>query len=154
ICTGDKDIRQLLSDRIKIYNLRKDLILDRAFLQEDWGVSPEQVIDYLALVGDSVDNVPGVPGVGPKTATKLLQEYGTIDNLLANRERIKQNNLRENLCTLGEKIALSRTLVKLALDVPVQSDWETWRLQPWDTAALLEIFRECGFHRYANEVRA
>lgn len=153
ICTGDKDIRQLLSDRIKIYNLRKDVILDREFLHKEWGITPEQVIDFLALVGDSVDNVPGIPGVGPKTATKLLQEYGDIDNLLANRAKIKQPKLRENLDTLGEKLALSRTLIKLALDVPVPADWEAWRLQPWDSAALLEVFRECGFHRYATEVR-
>ena len=87
ICTADKDARQLLSDQIRIYNLRKQSVLDVAALKADWGVGPEQVVDLLALSGDTSDNVPGVPGIGLKTGAKLLEEFGTLENLLANVEQ-------------------------------------------------------------------
>jgi DNA polymerase-1 len=82
LCTSDKDCRQLLGDHIHMYNLRKRVEFDPAALLADWGVRPEQVVDFQTLVGDSVDNVPGVKGVGPKTATRLLQEFGNLVNLL------------------------------------------------------------------------
>jgi len=154
ICSADKDLRQLLSERIRIYNLRKDVILDSDSLLKDWGVKPDQVIDYLALVGDNVDNVPGIPGVGPKTAAKLLQEHGSIPQLLGNRSAVKQPKLRKNLEELEERLLMSRRLVELKTDVPLSIDWEAWRVKPLNTGSLLELFRECGFHRYANEVRA
>ncbi len=84
LCTSDKDCRQLIDDHIRLYNLRKHQEFGRAELLADWGVTPEQVVDLQSLVGDAVDNVPGVPGIGVKTAAKLLQEFGTLDNLLAN----------------------------------------------------------------------
>src|SRR5439155_9878775 len=83
ICSNDKDCRQLLSDRIKVFNLRKRELFDAASLAADWGVKPEQVVDFQTLVGDSVDNVPGAPGIGPKTAAQYLQTYGSLDNLMA-----------------------------------------------------------------------
>ncbi len=83
ICTNDKDHRQLIDDRVRMYNLRKKQEFGRAELLADWGITPEQVVDLQTLVGDSVDNVPGVPGIGVKTAAKLLQEYGTLDNIVA-----------------------------------------------------------------------
>ena len=88
ICTSDKDCRQLIGDRVHMYNLRKRQIFGRDELLQDWGITPEQVVDFQALVGDSVDNVPGVPGIGVKTAAKLLQEFGTLDNILANIDKI------------------------------------------------------------------
>src|SRR4029453_13322086 len=86
IVTNDKDARQLLSPRVKIYQVRKDQYLDEAALLADWGVRPDQVIDFQSLVGDSVDNVPGVPGVGPKTAAKWLQQYGTLAEVIAHAD--------------------------------------------------------------------
>src|SRR5260370_11484457 len=80
ICTSDKDCRQLIDDRVRLFNLRKKEVMDREALWKDWEIKPEQVIDLQTLVGDSVDNIPGVPGIGPKTAAKLLQELGTLDN--------------------------------------------------------------------------
>ncbi len=88
ICTADKDARQLLDDHTRILNLRKQEYLDVAGLIKDWGVRPDQVIDTLALTGDTVDNVPGVPGIGLKTAATLLQEFGTLDNLLDNIAKV------------------------------------------------------------------
>jgi DNA polymerase-1 len=153
ICTGDKDMRQLIDDQVKIYNLRKDVVLDREGLKADWGIAPEQVIDYLSLVGDSVDNVKGVPGVGPKTATKLLQEHGSVANILASIDKLKAGKIRDNLRGSGTTLDLGRTLITLKTDVPLDCDWQAWRLQPWDAQKLLELFQECGFHRYAREVR-
>ena len=88
ICSSDKDCRQLMNERVKIFNLRKRQVFDEAELAKDWGIKPDQVVDLQTLVGDSVDNVPGVPGIGLKTAAKLLQDYGTLANLLAHIDEI------------------------------------------------------------------
>ena len=94
LCTADKDCRQLLGDRVRLYNLRKHLEFGPDELRADWGIKPEQVIDFQTLVGDSVDNVPGVPGIGEKTAAALLQEYGTVENILANVDNISGASAR------------------------------------------------------------
>jgi DNA polymerase-1 len=153
LCTADKDCRQLINDRVRLYNLRKRQELGRAELLEDWGVEPDQVVDLQALVGDSVDNVPGVPGIGVKTAAKLLQEFGTLENVLANVDRIAGAKRQESLRAAGPVVALSRQLVRLATDVPLKYDWEAWRLQPLDPEPLLAICREFGFQSLAGQVR-
>ncbi len=152
VCTGDKDLRQLITERLKICNIRKEQVMGVEELKADWGIAPNQVVDLLALVGDSVDNVPGVPGIGMKTGQKLLQDYGTIEKILASAEQLK-GRVRENLKSHAEQLKLSRELVILKRDVDMKCDWDAWRLQPFDFPALLELFQECGFHRYANEVR-
>ena len=101
LCTSDKDCRQLIDDHVRLYNLRKHQEFGRAELLDDWGVTPEQVVDLQTLVGDSVDNVPGVPGIGVKTAAKLLQEFGTLDNLLANVDQVAGAKRQENLRAAG-----------------------------------------------------
>jgi DNA polymerase-1 len=154
ICSSDKDCRQLITDRVKIYNLRKRQVFDREALLQDWGVAPEQVVDLQTLVGDSVDNVPGVPGVGIKTAAKLLQDYQTLDNVLANVDRIPGAKRQANLRAAAGTVALGRQLVRLVTDVPFAQDWENWRLGEWDAPRLLALFRDWGFHRFADEVRA
>ncbi len=152
VCTGDKDLRQLINERVRICNIRKEQVMGVEELKADWGIAPNQVVELLALVGDSVDNVPGVPGIGMKTGQKLLQDYGTIENILANAEQLK-GRVRENLKSHAEQLKLSRELVVLKRDVDLKCDWDAWRLQPFDFPTLLELFQECGFHRYANEVR-
>lgn len=154
VCTSDKDCRQLIDDHVRLYNLRKNKIMDRAALLEDWCIAPEQVIDLQAMVGDSVDNIPGVPGIGLKTAAKLLKEFGTLDNILANVDRITGAKMQENLRSHGEKVLLSRRLVSLALDVPITWDWESWRLKDWDGPRLLELFQGWGLRGFAEQVRA
>jgi DNA polymerase-1 len=153
ICTSDKDCRQLIDDRIRLYNLRKREALDRAGLERDWAIRPEQVVDLQTLVGDSVDNVPGVPGIGLKTGAKLLQEFGTLDNLLANIDRVAGAKKQESLRAAAATIPLSRQLVRLATDVPLHMDWDGWRLQEPDVPRLLALFQEWGFHRFADQVR-
>ena len=153
ICSSDKDCRQLITDRVKIYSLRKRLVFDSNSLQQDWGIRPDQVIDLQAMVGDSVDNVKGIPGVGLKTAAKLLQEYDTLDNVLAHVEEIPGAKRQENLRAAGPIVEQSRQLVKLATDVPIHLDWQAWKLQDWDVPRLGALFREWGFHRFADQVR-
>ncbi len=155
LCTSDKDCRQLLSPTVKMQNLRKGVILDAAGLMEDWGVRPDQVVDFQALVGDSVDNVPGVRGCGPKTATAWLKEYDTLDNLIANADKIAKPKLRDSLkaAIADGTLALCKQLVKLRADVPMALDWDGWRRRDWDGQRLLELFQEFGFRGYAERVR-
>jgi DNA polymerase-1 len=153
LCTSDKDCRQLIDDRVRLYNLRKRQEFGRAELLADWGVTPEQVVDLQTLVGDSVDNVPGVKGIGLKTGAKLLQDFGTLENVLANIDKVpgakKQEALRDSVAT----IPLTRQLVRLATDVPVQMDWGAWKLREPDAPRLVELFQEWGFHSLANQFR-
>jgi DNA polymerase-1 len=154
VCTNDKDCRQLIDDRVQLFNLRKHTSMDRAALLEDWGVTPEQVVDLQALVGDSVDNVPGVPGIGLKTASTLLQQYQTVDSILANIDRIPGQKRQENLRAAVSTIPLSRRLVRLATDVPVDLNWEGWKVRNWDARTLLALFQEWGFRSFADQVRS
>ncbi len=155
LCTSDKDCRQLLTDRVSIRNLRKGETLDAARLMADWGVRPDQVVDFQALVGDSVDNVPGVPGCGPKTAAKWLKEYGTLDNLIANADKLGGPKLRDSfkVAVASGDLMRCKTLVKLRTDVPMAMDWEGWKRKDWDGPRLLELFQEFGFHSFAARVR-
>ncbi|MCS7045251.1 MAG: DNA polymerase I [Gemmataceae bacterium] len=152
ICSNDKDLRQLLNDRVHIFNLRQRKVYDRAALASDWGIAPEQVVDFQTLVGDTVDNVPGVPGIGPKTATQLLQKYQTLDNLLAHLDEIPGTK-GENLKAAAATLQRSRSLVRLATDVPLELRWSDWKVRPWDSGKLLELFRSWGFRRFQDEVR-
>lgn len=154
VCTSDKDCRQLIDGNICLFNLRKNKSLDRAGLLEDWGVAPEQVVDLQVLVGDPVDNVPGVQGIGVKTAAKLLQEFGTLDNILANIDKVAGAKKQENLRELCGRLDTCRQLITLDRAVPVEIDWEGWRLRDWDAARLLALFQDWGFHRFAEQVRS
>src|SRR5436190_1424638 len=117
-------------DKVKIFNLRKREVFDAETLKIDWGIRPEQVIDYQTLVGDSVDNVRGVDGVGPKTASKYLQDYGTVENLIAHIDDLKGKK-KENLQAFLPDLERSRKLVTLDTHVPIELDWQNWRLRDW-----------------------
>lgn len=155
LCTSDKDCRQLIGDRVKMLNMRKKTVIDREALMADWGVTPEQVIDFQTLVGDSVDNIKGVPGVGEKTAAKLLQQYSTLDNLGKHLDEIKQPKLKENLKKFfsNGELEKCRKLVRLETNVPMKLDWEQWHRHPWDGPKLLALFEELGFRGFAARVR-
>ena len=143
----------MIDGNVQLFNLRKRLPFGPDELAKDWGIRPEQVIDFQALVGDSVDNVPGVPGIGPKTASQLLQEFGTLENVLANIDKIAGKKRQESLREAVKEIPRTRELVRLATDVPIKLDWDAWRLREVDVEKFLALCREWGFHSLANQVR-
>ncbi len=152
IATADKDARQLISDQVRIYNIRKNTVMDAAGLAEDWGIRPDQVVDYLALTGDSVDNVPGVPGIGPGFASTFLKEFGTLDNLLANPGRVKGPKKQQALREHKETALRARLLVALKDDIPIVLDWDALKTQGPDVLALKALCDQCGFHRFRDEL--
>ncbi|MCC7476402.1 MAG: DNA polymerase I, partial [Pirellulales bacterium] len=149
LVSGDKDCRQLITDRVAIYNIRKNQVFDAAALRDDWGIAPDQVVDFQALVGDKVDNVPGVPGIGPKTAQQLLESYGTLDNLLDHAAEVpgaKGKKLAES----REIALLSRQLARLENNVPIEPDWDACRVGGFNGEALSTLFAEFGFRSIAE----
>jgi DNA polymerase I len=152
IITADKDARQLISDHVRILNLRKQQILDIPALEADWGVRPDQVVDLLALTGDTSDNVPGVPGIGLKTGASLLKEFGTLENLLANASKITQPKRRENLTNFADVARRAQSLVRLRDDLDFVMDWEHLKTSSPDVKALKALCIECGFHGFLNEL--
>ncbi len=146
ICSKDKDMLQLLEDGVYCYDIKKDKRFDEARLKEDMGVRPEQFIDVLALQGDTSDNVPGVPDVGPKTALAWIQEYGSLDALYEHADDIggkRGKNLRE----FKEQAYLSQKLVTICREAPVDIDRENMKLDNVDKEKLASIFTELGFTR-------
>lgn len=154
VVSSDKDLRQLLGPHVAIYNVRKDKLFDEAELQQEWGVRPEQVIDFQSLVGDSVDNIPGVPLVGPKKAQALLEKFGSLEEVLAHADESPGPKLRENLKRFAQQARISRQLVTLNCELPLKFDLETARLQEPDRQRLLELFRQWGFRRFAEEMQS
>src|SRR5688572_8861735 len=154
LVTADKDCRQLLSDQVQIYNIRKNEIFDDVALQATWGIRPDQVIDFQALVGDPTDNIPGVPLIGPKIAQELLTKYGTLEEVLAHAHEVSGAKRKENLLN-GREIALkSRELAALRTDVPLAFDWTQARSGKFRPAELAELCRECGFRQLARRIEA
>ncbi len=151
IVTGDKDCRQLITDRVAVYNIRKNQVFDAAALREDWGIGPDQVVDFQAIVGDKVDNVPGVPGIGPKTAQQLLETYGTLDNLLEHAADVPGAKGKK-LIECRDQALLSRQLVRLDSQVPIVADWDASRVGGLDHETLVELFAEFGFRSFAERV--
>ncbi|MEZ6104763.1 MAG: 5'-3' exonuclease H3TH domain-containing protein [Pirellulaceae bacterium] len=113
VVSPDKDCRQLITQHVSLYNMRKALVYQSQQLVEDWGIRPDQVVDFQSLVGDSVDNVPGISGIGPKTATELLQRYETLEGIFEHVGEIKQKKRQQNLIDGRDSALLSRTLVRL-----------------------------------------
>ena len=151
ISTGDKDITQLIHDQVHIVDTMKDTIMDTAYVQEKFGVKPQQMIDFLALVGDTSDNIPGVPKVGPKTAAKWLNQYGTLDNIKAHADEIGGKvgeNLRDNLTQLD----LSKKLVTIDCGIDVSLSLDAMAMQSADTEKLREALKHWGFKTWLKEV--
>ena len=144
ISTGDKDMAQLVTEQIILENTMTDTRLDIKGVEDKFGVKPEQIIDYLALMGDAVDNIPGVPKVGPKTAAKWLQEYGDIDNLIAHAADIK-GKIGENLRDSLEKLPLSRALTTIKCDAALHVGLEDLKRREPDIAGLKLQLSELGF---------
>ena len=152
IVSKDKDLEQLLGERVEMYDIHTDITVDEAALLANKGVSPAQVIDLLALTGDSVDNVPGVDGIGPKTAALLIHQYGSIEGIFAHIDEIKGKR-REALEAARGHLPLSRELVTLRTDSDFAFDLEQARVSALNLERIVPFFQELGFNRYQEEVR-
>ena len=146
IVSSDKDLMQLVEDgKFDLYDTMNDRRIGRDYVIEKFGVPPEKLGDVLALMGDSVDNVPGVPGIGPKTAAQLIQEYGDLENVLAHAEEIKKPKLKQNLIEHAEAARLSRDLVTLVCDAPLPEPLDGLEMKGIPDAPLREFLEEQGF---------
>ncbi|MCG2580870.1 MAG: DNA polymerase I [Marinobacter sp.] len=151
ISTGDKDMAQLVSDHVTLINTMTETRMDREGVVEKFGVKPEQIIDYLALVGDKVDNIPGVNKCGPKTAVKWLQEHQDLDHVIANADKVK-GKIGEYLREAVDTLPLSRELATIRTDVDLAFGLEDLQLRQQDDSALLELFREYEFRAWITEL--
>jgi DNA polymerase-1 len=151
LVTADKDCRQLISERVRIFNIRKNEVYDAAALQADWGIRPEQVVDFQALVGDAVDNVPGVPLIGPKIARELLLKFGSLDALLEQAHTLPAGKRKENLLAGREQALLSRRLVALDREAPLAIDWNAGQVKAPDAGQLAALCTEFGFRSLAQK---
>ena len=154
IVSSDKDCRQLITDLVKVYNVRKDQVYDAEALKAEWGIRPDQAVDFQALVGDSVDNVPGVPLIGPKIAGEYLRKYDTLDGLLARADELPKGKRKDNVIAMREQALMSRELVRLDRHVPVRIDWDAARVRGVNREALVELFAELGFHKLKEKFAA
>lgn len=151
ISTGDKDLAQLVNPQVTLINTMNDTVLDEATVPEKFGVRPDQIIDYLALVGDTSDNIPGVPKVGPKTAAKWLEQYGTLDKLVAHADEIK-GKVGENLRHALDQLPLSKQLTTIRCDVDLDVDLDDMSVAPADTEALRRWFEELEFRTWLRQL--
>ena len=151
ISTGDKDMAQLVDKDVTLMDTMKGSVSDPNGVKEKFGVPPERIIDYLALIGDTSDNVPGVPKCGPKTAVKWLDEYGSLDNIMENADQIK-GKVGENLRATLEQLPLSRTLVTIKTDVELEQSPEQLHIKPADTEKLRTLFQNMEFKTWLSEV--
>ena len=154
--TPDKDYGQLVEDKIYMYKPSRMgngvEILGVADILKKWDIErPEQVIDLLGLMGDKVDNIPGVPGIGPKMAAKFIKEFGSVENLLDNVDQVRGKN-QERLTEYREQALLSKRLATIELEVPIQFDPAAYLLEDYDREYLTDIFRELEFRSIANEI--
>jgi DNA polymerase I len=154
IVSSDKDLMQLVGPGVRMMDPMKNRFIGPDEVVEKFGVGPDKVIDVQSLAGDSTDNVPGVPGIGIKTAALLLEEYGDLDTLLARAGEIKQNKRRENLIEFADLARISRDLVTLRTDVPVDHKIVEFQKKRPDPAVLIPFLEEQGFRTILSKVRS
>ena len=147
VISSDKDLMQLVSDSVRLYDPMKNKVLGEKEVIEKFGVKPNQVIDVQSLAGDSSDNIPGVPGIGIKTASELINKYKNLDTLLKKANEITQNKRRETLLANKDKALLSKKLVTLKDDVPVKDDLNSFILKSVQKEKLYEFLRDMEFNR-------
>jgi DNA polymerase-1 len=151
VISSDKDLMQLVSEKIRLYDPMKNKVLGEREVFEKFGVKPNQVIDVQSLAGDPSDNIPGVPGIGVKTAAELINKYKTLDILLKNIEEIPQNKRRETLLANKDKAILSKKLVTLKNDVPVKEKLESFIMRSVDKEKLFNFLQEMEFNRLLSQ---
>ncbi len=152
IVSSDKDLMQLYNKHTRIYDPMKNKFIDEDDIIKKFGVKSNQVVDVQALAGDTSDNVPGVPGIGIKTAAELINKYRNLENLFLNLKEIKQNKRRETLIKNKDKAIISKKLVTLKVDVPVKDELDTFELKQIDKKKLYNFLREMEFNRLLSSV--
>ena len=153
VVSNDKDMLQLVTDSVKVLNpVKENLVLDREKVIETLGVPPERVIDVMALRGDSVDNIPGAPGIGDKGSVELIQQFGTVEAALDRASEVKRKTYRESLENNRDNIMLSKELVTIHCEVPVPLDLDAMRTQKPDVNACRALFTELEFTSLLKEL--
>src|SRR4029077_13682501 len=158
IVTGDLDMLQLVTDHTRLMTTRSGventIIYDLAKIAERFDLVPGQMIDYKALKGDPTDNIPGVPGVGEKTAARLIREFGTLDELYRRLDEVKPDKLREKLAEHRDAVFIGRGLTTIVRDLPVVFDLEAARLGDYDRETVIRLFREYEFRTLIERLPA
>jgi len=152
IVSSDKDLMQLVGPRVTMFDTMKNKRIDPAGVIEKFGLGPDKVIEIQSLMGDSSDNVPGIPGIGPKTASQLIEEYGDLETLLSRAGEIKQNKRRENLIEFADMARISKELVTLKTDVPVEHSLDEFGTAEPDPEKLVGFLKEMGFRTTTRRV--
>ncbi len=153
VVTSDKDIMQLVGENVTIVDTMKNAVMKRAEVAEKFGIEPSLISDFLALSGDTSDNIPGVPGIGEKTARELICAFGGVEAIYASLDAIKKPSVRQKLAENRERADLSRQLATLRFDVPVDVGLEDMRIREPDLAELRQLFRELEFTSLAKEIK-
>ncbi|MEE8105764.1 MAG: DNA polymerase I [Planctomycetota bacterium] len=157
IVSGDKDMMQLVTEKVRIYDISKQgtdpVILGIDGVKEKFGVTPDKVVDVLGLMGDTSDNVPGVPLVGPKKALALIEEHGSLERVLETAPAAKPNKTNKNLVEFAEQALLSKELVTIDMEVPIETPFDKLEPGSRDVDALADIFARMEFTAFLNEVR-
>ncbi|MDR1067721.1 MAG: DNA polymerase I, partial [Clostridiales Family XIII bacterium] len=152
IVTGDRDALQLATDKTKIIFTKRGItefdLYDRTAIEEKYGFGVDKFIDYKGLMGDSSDNIPGIPGVGEKTAAKLIIQFGTVENLIASASEIPNEKLRAKVEDYAQQALMSKRLVTIVTNVPLEMDFDDMRFEEPDMTALAEIYTKLEFRNF------
>jgi DNA polymerase-1 len=159
IVSNDKDMMQLVGRTVRTLRTgsggaKADIIVDEKKVEEILGVPPEQVVDYMALLGDTIDNIPGAKGIGEKGAAELIRKYGTVESALDHADEVSNKRYREALQQQREQVMMSKQLAKIATDAPIDVKLQELELRPPDIALLTELYRELGFSSLLKELGA
>ncbi len=153
IVSGDKDLMQLVGDDVHLVDTMKDKIFDAAAVKEKFGVGPDKVVEILGLMGDPSDNIPGVPGIGPKTAQRLIEEYGTVEEVIAQSENLRNIKLRESFRKYADQARLSRKLALIRTDIELDFDLQSAARKEPNQERLADLFSEFEFSTLLQQIR-
>lgn len=156
IITGDKDQFQLVTDKAKVIFTKRGVsqfeVYDADKMMEEYGFTPLQFIDYKGLMGDTSDNIPGVPGVGPKTAGNLIKEYGSVENVIEHIDDLKKGKMRDNIEEYSQQALMSKKLATIDVDVPIETDFSEFLLEDPDMEKLVEIYKKLEFNSFLRKL--
>jgi DNA polymerase-1 len=153
IASSDKDLMQLINDNVEMWDGLRDRVIAEKEVFEKFGVKPTQVLDVLSLMGDSADNIPGVPSIGPKTAAELVNQFGNLDDVLANAEKVPQKNRREKLIEFKEQALLSRQLAALCYDVPLEKSLEDLKIKTEHPETIYAFLQKHNFKSLLGKMK-